>query len=238
MWRSEILSAQTASGMTPNEMGAFSGSEVSERLSAQVDAALITLFHAHEAHVWGANIMATLEAAIADAGIHSRLNRPPAMCFLDITGFTRLTQERGDQAAAELADDLAKLVQRTAVAFGGRPVKWLGDGVMLHFRVPGPGVVAALRMVDGVTGAGLPPAHVGLHAGPVIFQGGDYFGQTVNVASRVAEYARPGEVLVTEEVVTASGDAGLTFREIGPVELKGVGDALRLFSAQLAVHVR
>ena len=52
--------------------------------------------------------------------------------------------------------------------------------------------------------AGLPPAHVGLHAGPVIFQEGDYYGQTVNVASRIADYARPGEVIVSQEVVDAS----------------------------------
>ena len=72
----------------------------------------------------------------------------------------------------------------------------LGGGaeIVLH----GDRVVAALEMVAGVAEAGLPPAHVGLHAGPVIFQEGDYYGQTVNVASRIAEYARPGEVLVAE----------------------------------------
>ena len=77
---------------------------------------------------------------------------------------------------------------------------------MVYFRDAGPGVVAALEMVDGVAAAGLPPAHVGLHAGPVLFQEGDYFGQTVNVASRIADYARPGEVLVTREVVEAAGE--------------------------------
>ena len=121
--------------------------------------------------------------------------------------------------------------QRTSVKYGGRPVKWLGDGVMFHFPNPGPGVVAALEMVEGVAEAGLPPAHVGLHAGPVIFQEGDYYGQTVNVASRIAEYARPGEVLVSQEVVDASGGTEVAFREIGPVELKGVGGAMRLHAA-------
>jgi adenylate cyclase len=198
----------------------------------QVDHALLAIYHAHEAQTWGRNIIGVLETAIADAGIQRRLNRPPAMCFLDITGYTRLTQERGDEAAAALAGDLARLVQRTAASYGGRPIKWLGDGVMLHFRDPGPGVKAALAMVEGVRDAGLPPAHVGLHAGPVVFQDGDYFGQTVNIASRIAEYARPGEVVVSEEVVAASTDAGLDFREIGPVELKGVATALRLYSVQ------
>ena len=122
-------------------------------------------------------------------------------------------------------------MQRTSVKHGGRPVKWLGDGVMLYFPEPGPGVVAALEMVAGVAEAGLPPAHVGLHAGPVIFQEGDYYGQTVNIASRIADYARPGEVLVSQEVVDAAGGADVTFREIGPVELKGVAGAMRLHAA-------
>jgi adenylate cyclase len=86
-------------------------------------------------------------------------------------------------------------------------------------------------MVDRAAAAGLPPAHVGLHAGPVVFQEGDYYGQTVNVASRFAEYARPGEVLVSQEVVEASEGAGASFTEIGPVELKGVSGAMRLHAA-------
>jgi adenylate cyclase len=158
------------------------------------------------------------------------------MCFLDITGYTRLTQERGDEAAAGLAQQLSRLVQRASAVRGGKPVKWLGDGVMLWFRDPGPGVVAALDMVDGVREAGLPPAHVGLHAGPILFQEGDYFGTTVNVASRIAEYARPGEVLVSQDVVDAAdGSAtGATFTEIGPVELKGVAGVMRLHAAHRA----
>jgi adenylate cyclase len=83
-------------------------------------------------------------------------------------------------------------------------------------------------MTEGVAGHGLPPAHVGLHAGPVVFQGGDYFGRTVNVAARIAEYARPGEVLVSQDVVDAAGEAPVTFTSIGTVELKGVSDALQL----------
>jgi len=71
-----------------------------------------------------------------------------------------------------------------------------------------------------VTDAGVPPAPVGLYTGPVVFQEGDYFGRTVNIAARIADYARPGEVLVSQEVVEASDGAGVTYREIGPVELK------------------
>jgi adenylate cyclase len=102
---------------------------------------------------------------------------------------------------------------------------------MFFFKDPGPGVVAALDMVAGVVDAGLPPAHVGLHAGPVLFQEGDYYGQTVNVASRIAEYARSGEVLVSQEVVDASQAAQASFTDIGPVELKGVSGVMRLHAA-------
>ena len=143
---------------------------------------------------------------MAKAGIHSRLERLPAICFLDITGYTRLTQERGDDAAADLASTVARLVQRTSVQHGGKPIKWLGDGVMFHFDDPGPGVRAALEMVSALATAGLPPAHVGLHAGPVLFQEGDYFGQTVNLSARIADYARPGEVLVSAAVADASDE--------------------------------
>ena len=195
------------------------------------DRARLAIFRAHHAHAVTSNVIGAFERELATAGLISRLERPPAMCFLDITGYTRLTQERGDAAAADLAEQLGRLVHRASVKHGGRPVKWLGDGVMFFFRDAGPGVVAALEMVDGVAEAGLPPAHVGLHAGPVIFQEGDYYGQTVNVASRIAEYARPGEVVVSQAVVDASGEAGVSFTEIGPVELKGVAGAMRLHAA-------
>jgi adenylate cyclase len=56
----------------------------------------------------------------------------------------------------------------------------------------------------------------------VIFRDGDYFGRTVNIAARIAAYAGPGQVLVSEDVLAASTPEGVSFEEIGPVELKGV----------------
>jgi class 3 adenylate cyclase len=69
----------------------------------------------------------------------------------------------------------------------------------------------------------------------VVFQEGDYFGRTVNIAARIAEYARPGEVLVSQEVLDAAAGTPVTFTEIGPVELKGVSGAHRLYTARPAV---
>jgi adenylate cyclase len=226
-WRSEVMTPRLAAGGDPTELVEANSSES----LATLQQALLGIYHASEAQSWTANIIAGFEYQLARAGLHRQLDRPPAICFLDITGYTRLTQEHGDQAASELAEQLARLVQRTSVQHGGRPVKWLGDGVMFHFRDPGPGVVAALEMVDGVAGAGLPPAHVGLDAGPVFLREGDYYGQTVNQAARIADYARPGEVLVSQAVVDAANLPRTAFSAIGPVELKGVTGTIQLHAA-------
>src|SRR5437867_1432637 len=150
----------------------------------------------------------------------------------------RMTEQEGAWWNSEVIQPAmatgARLVQRSSVQHGGKPIKWLGDGVMFYFGDPGPGVRAALQMVDGLAAAGLPPAHVGLHAGPVLFQEGDYFGQTVNLTARIADYARPGEVLVTQAVADASREKGIAFGDIGLVELKGVSDTVHLLRAHLA----
>jgi adenylate cyclase len=195
--------------------------------------AMLAMYHAQQAREWTANIIGGFEELLAKAGIHSKLERPPAICFLDITGYTRFTQELGDAAAAELAATLARLVQRSSVQHGGKPIKWLGDGVMFYFDRPGAGVRSALEMSDSLPAAGLPPVHVGLSCGPVLFQEGDYFGQTVNLSARIADYARPGEVLVTRSVVDASEEDDIGFHEIGPVELKGVAGPVDLLRAQM-----
>ena len=75
---------------------------------------------------------------------------------------------------------------------------------MFHFRDPGPGVRAALEMVGRYGERRVSAGPRRPHTGPVIFQGGDYFGQTVNISARIAEYARPGEVLVSLAVADAS----------------------------------
>jgi adenylate cyclase len=230
-WNSEVIEPALAAGKGPEEMA---NADLADRWAPLSEQAVVAMYHAQQAHAWTANIIEGFETLMAEAGIHSRLKRLPAICFLDITGYTRLTQERGDDAAADLAATVARLVQRSSVQHGGKPIKWLGDGVMFYFGDPGPGVRAALEMVDGLASAGLPPAHVGLHAGPVLYQEGDYFGQTVNLSARIADYARQGEVLVSRAVADSSQEKGITFSDIGPVELKGVSGTLHLLRAHLA----
>ena len=232
-WRTEVIEPAVAEGATGEELTArISGTDAADFVR-QANDQLLAIYEARRAHAWTSNIIASLEAELSRLGLFSRLRHPPAIRFFDITGYTRLTQEKGDAAAADLAGRLSRLVQRATASHGGKPIKWLGDGVMLYFSEPARAVRAALDMIDGVGEAGLPPAHVGIHAGPVLFQEGDYFGTTVNVASRIADYARPGEVLVSQEVVDASDDDDpAVFSDVGPVELKGVVGALRLQSAR------
>jgi class 3 adenylate cyclase len=86
-------------------------------------------------------------------------------------------------------------------------------------------------MVQRAPAADLPPAHVGIHAGPVIAQDGDVYGRTVNLAARIAAYAQAGQVVVSEETARRSGDDQLRFEPLGPVDLKGVREPLPLYQA-------
>jgi adenylate cyclase len=229
----EVVRPLLESGMTEAQM-LEAQAEVGSRIAPLTEQATLALYHGQQEHAWSKAFVEYVEGACAKAGLLRRLHRPPAMVFLDVTGYTKLTEERGDQAAADVAADLVGLVRRSAQDHGGQPVKWLGDGVMFYFRDPGQGVTAAIEMVEAVATGALPPAHVGIHAGPVIFQEGDYFGRTVNIAARIADYARPGEVLVSQEVVDEADGSPVTFTEIGPVELKGVSGTLRLHRAHPA----
>jgi class 3 adenylate cyclase len=167
-----------------------------------------------------------------ETGIGRRRDlRPPAIAFLDLTGFTRLAGAKGDEEAARLAVRLSDLVLEAAASRHGRAVKSLGDGVMLYFREPGEAVAAALDLVDATPMAGLPPSRVGITSGPIVFRDGDYFGSVVNMASRITDYARPNEVLLSEAVAELGPAAGTAFEELGVVELKGIRDPVRLFRA-------
>ncbi len=230
-YATEVVQPLLETGMTQGEM-LEAQTDLGSRMAPLIEQALLAIYHGQQEHAWSKSFVEEVEGALEGAGLLSPLHRPPAVCFLDITGYTRLTEERGDLAAADLAARLATLARRSSQEQGGQPVKWLGDGVMFYFSSPGPSVVAALDMVEGVADYGLPPAHVGIHAGPVVFQEGDYFGRTVNIAARIAEYARPGEVLVSQEVVDVASGAPVAFTEIGPIELKGVSDSIRLHAAR------
>jgi adenylate cyclase len=196
-----------------------------------VDPALLAIYRRQQELLWTEGLVERIEDELEAVGVLGRPGRVPAMSFLDLVGYTRLTEEQGDRAAAALAEALALLVDRSAREYGGVPVKWLGDGVMVHFREPAGAVLSALRMVAQLPEAGLPPAHVGVAAGPVVVQGGDYFGRTVNLAARIAARAGPGQVLVSQSVAESASPEGVSFVELGELRLKGIARPVRLLEA-------
>jgi adenylate cyclase len=195
------------------------------------DPALLGVYRRQQELSWTEHLVERIENELEAAGMLGRPERVPAMSFLDLVGYTHLTEQQGDATAAALAEILAVLVNRSSREHGGVPVKWLGDGVMIHHREPGGAVLSALGLVAQLPEAGLPPAHVGVAAGPVVAQGGDYFGRTVNLAARIAAKAGAGQVLVSGSVAESDPPQGVAFTEAGEVELKGFAHPVRLLEA-------
>ena len=180
-------------------------------------------------------IVNVTEDFLEERGISRRSPRTlPAIAFLDLTGYTETVEERGDEAAAEVASGLASIVQESAHAHGGRPVKWLGDGVMFHFTTPGAAIRSGLELVERTEASISLPARIGINAGAVIAQEGDYFGRTVNVAARIADLAQPREVLVSEAAKESADGDDLAYELVGDVDLKGVSRPVRIHRVRRA----
>jgi adenylate cyclase len=173
------------------------------------------------------------EADLERAGIRPRAEADPAaIAFLDISGYTRLTEELGDEASAAMPMRLAVLVQEAAARHGGRTLKWIGDGVELYFRRPGNAVICALELCEQIPEIEIPGAHVGINAGPLVYENGDFYGRTVNIAARIAAHATSGEVLVSESVTSHANGAGIRFDRLGPVAFKGVAEDVVVYRAR------
>jgi adenylate cyclase len=175
-----------------------------------------------------------VETALERAGVRPRPTpNPEAAAFADLSGYTTLTEEAGDATATHVALALSQLVKEMAIQHRGEVVKMLGDGVHFHFRDPHDAVRASLDIVRRVRPRGLPPAHVGVNAGPMIYEEGDYFGRTVNIAARIAGQAGADQVFVGEDLARVVEPSGFTLRELGPFGLKGVTRPITIFEATL-----
>jgi adenylate cyclase len=195
---------------------------------------LTWLFQRHLTSSMDANNVASMETGLTREGLlPPRRSQPQAIAFVDLAGYTRLTETGGDELAARSAARLAELADGVARPLGGRLVKLLGDGAMLHFRDPRGAVRATLDLVDAIAHAGLPPGHAGISAGSIVGRDGDYFGHTVNVAARLSGVATPGATLVTREVMDAVREApdAIRFEPVGDIALKNVAAPVAAFRA-------
>jgi adenylate cyclase len=151
-----------------------------------------------------------------------------AVAFADLAGYTRMTEELGDEHAVDVVERFVAEIEHT-LPDDARIIKTIGDEVMVVATDP-----AAL--VDWAVGfqqlhRARPLPRIGMHHGTVVYRDGDYYGREVNQAARVSARSGAGEVLVTREVVDAAG-SHLAFERIGEVRLKGFSDATELFIAR------
>jgi adenylate cyclase len=153
-----------------------------------------------------------------------------AFCFVDLTGFTRYTEEEGDEEALDLIERFIDTVEATLPA-EATIVKTIGDEVMIVS--PEPATLTEWAVGFLYFFQERPQPRVGLHYGAAVFRDGDYFGGDVNLAHRIVNRALGGEVLVTERVVEAIPDSEhLRFDPIGEVVLKGFPEPISLYIAR------
>jgi adenylate cyclase len=211
-------------------------SDPDQNLSTQMGSVMRSLvFGMHERQIeatLNTRILGAVERVLVTAGaLSERPERPPAIAMVDLSGFTSMTVDRGDVAAAAAAEQLRDLAERAIAGHEGRLVKSLGDGVLLRFRDAAGAIQATLELVERVAAAGLPPAHAGVAAGRVVMRDGDVYGATVNLASRMSARAEAGAVLVEEGVVVALPRGTARFEPIGRVELRGFPQPIALWRA-------
>ena len=149
----------------------------------------------------------------------------PTFLFADLVGYTALTEERGDQAAATLAREFRRTMCALSREHGASQVKSMGDGVMIWAPDPAAAVALASRAVTEVgIRADMAPVRVGVHTGPAVMRGCDWYGSSVNLAARLAAGAEPNQALVSTTTRPAAG-VGVE-RSLGPrreVTLRGIG---------------
>ena len=153
--------------------------------------------------------------------------------FADIVGYTAFTERVGDETAADVAIAFQSAAAHAAADLGCEVIKDLGDAVMIHGRDAAAVVTVGLRIERELGAEGwCPPLRIGVHSGPAVPRGSDWYGSTVNVAARLADAAGAGEILMslrTRDLLEAQTGLNITAR--GAHRLKNVTSPLAVFSA-------
>ena len=179
------------------------------------------------AHFVEQDVIGHMETDLGDGGLDLGRLRV-AIAFADLAGYTRLTEEEGEEQALDAVERFVESVEHT-LPDDARVIKTIGDEVMVVGSDP-----AALT--DWAVGfqalhAERPLPRIGVHSGETLYRDGDYYGREVNLAARVAARAAGGEVLVTRPVVDQAG-SHLEFEPIGEVRLKGFQEVTEIFLAR------
>jgi adenylate cyclase len=166
--------------------------------------------------------------------------REVTIAFADLVGFTRLGEELPADELGRVAARLDELTVEVVEA-PVRMIKTIGDAAMLASPEPEPLLDVALALVEAADAEGeeFPQLRAGVASGAAVSRAGDWYGQPVNLASRVTGVARPGSVLATREVrelVRAAAGERFAWSFAGPKRLKGVRDPVSLYRARWAVE--
>ena len=155
----------------------------------------------------------------------------PTFLFVDLAGFTQATERMGDEAAANLAREFRRTMCALSCRLGTRQVKSMGDGVMIWAQDPAAAIALAARAVEEVgTRPDLLPVRVGVHTGPAARRGRDWYGNSVNVAARLAAMAEPNQALVSASTHAAVGDRATgALADRHEVSLRGVGQPVAVW---------
>jgi adenylate cyclase len=158
-----------------------------------------------------------------------------SICFADLVEFTSLGEEIAPEELGEVAGRLEELATGV-VTSPVRLVKTIGDAVMLVSPEAGPLLGAALDLVAAAAAEGdqFPILRAGIATGPTLPQSGDYYGRSVNLASRITGIARPGSVLVDTATCEAAGEEGFDYSFAGERRLKGIDARNKLFRVRRA----
>jgi len=168
-----------------------------------------------------------------------------AVLFVDVTDSTRIYELLGDRQALVLIEQLFGQLDKTAAGHGGSVVKKLGDGMVCAFPTPDAALQAACEMQ--LAALGMPAARgadrlaikIGFTFGPVVLSGGDVFGDTVNVCSRLVALANPEQVLTTQQTVDAMApDLRARCRQMFPIRVRGRHEEILRSAARLAADVQ
>ena len=211
---------------TPEDELALRYAEAAARLEPLTAPMLGQMVNLHLRHVVRNEVISVAER---EAG-QLPGSREVAVAFADLVGFTRIGEEVAPDELGHLADRLEAMTTEMLEP-PARLVKTIGDAVMLVSPEPAGLVTSLLALVDAADHEGdeFPQLRAGVACGSALQRAGDWYGRPVNLASRITDRARPGSVLVTEEVREAAGEDGLSFSFAGEKRLKGVREPLPLF---------
>jgi len=156
---------------------------------------------------------------------------PVTLCFIDLTGFTRYTEEEGEREALDVVENFVETVEATLPP-EATIVKTIGDEVMVVSPDPTSLTEWAVGLLERFPER--PRPRVGIHYAEAVYRDGDYFGTHVNLVHRVVGRAQAGEVLVTDRVTGSLEQRGLECEPIGEVHLKGFPEPTPLFLVRRA----